>query len=84
MTSFGLVIEEPHCLLTHKDYVVVEVESLIKPTNIDPCAQLGTEELGVSALFDLTRVSLPFWLTLSRLFLVCWLTTISFSGLGIC
>ena len=54
MTSSCPVIKGPRCLLTHKDYAVVEVESLIKPTDIDPCAQLRTEELGASTLFDLT------------------------------
>ena len=61
MTSLGLVIDGPCCLLTQKDYAVEEVGSLIKPTDIGPCDLLGTEYLGVSASFDLTRVcSLPF------------------------
>ena len=54
MTSTGPVIEGPRCLLTYKDYTVEEVQSFIKPTDVDPCAELGMEELGVSALFDLT------------------------------
>ena len=58
MTSSGPVNEGPCCLLTHKDYVVGEIESLIKPTDIEPCDLLGTEDLGASALFDLTRVCL--------------------------
>ena len=56
MTSFGPIIEDPCCLLTHKDYVVGEVGSFVKSTNIKPCDLLGTEDLGASALFDLTRV----------------------------
>ena len=61
MTSSSLVIEGPCCLLTHKDYAVGEVGSFIKPTDIGPCNLLGTEDLGASALFDLTRVCLlPF------------------------
>ena len=60
MTSSGPIIEGPRCLLTHKDYVVEEVESFIKPMDIAPCDQLGIEDLGASALFDLSRVcSLP-------------------------
>ena len=44
------------------------MQSLIKPTDVDPCAELGTEELGASALFDLTRVN-PFpWLISSPFF----------------
>ncbi|XP_030967446.1 uncharacterized protein LOC115992821 [Quercus lobata] len=55
MTSSGPVIEGPRCLLTHKDYAVEGVESLIKQTDLDPCAQLGTEDLGASAFFDIAR-----------------------------
>ena len=58
MTSSGPVNEGPCRLLTHKDYAVREVEPLIKPTDIEPCDQLGTEDLGALALFDLTRVCL--------------------------
>ena len=68
MTSMDPVIEGPRCLLTHKDYAVEEVQSLIKPTDVDPCAELGTQELGASALFDLTWVN-PFpWLISSPFF----------------
>jgi len=63
MTSIGPVSVGPCRLLTHKDYAVGEVESLIKPTDIKPYDQVGTEDLGASALFDLTRVCLlQFWL----------------------
>ena len=61
MTSLGPVNEGPCRLLTHKDYAVGEVKSFIKPEDIEPYDQLGTEDLGASALFDLTRVCLlPF------------------------
>ena len=70
MISSGPVNEGPRCLLTHKDYTVEEVESFIKPLDIEPCAQLRTEDLGASALFDLTWVSLLSWLTSPYLFLV--------------
>ena len=56
MTSSGPIIEGPRCLLTHKDYVVEEVEPLIKQTDLDPCAQLGTEDLGALAFFNIARV----------------------------
>ena len=56
MTSSGPVIEGPCCLLTHKDYVVEEVGSFVKSTNIGPCNLLRTEDLRASALFDLDRV----------------------------
>ncbi|KAL0010456.1 hypothetical protein SO802_005564 [Lithocarpus litseifolius] len=54
MTSSSPVIEGPRRLLTHKVYVVEEVESIIRPTDVEPCDQLGMEDLGASALFDLT------------------------------
>ena len=76
MTSTSLVIRGPRCLLTNKDYAVKEVKTLIKPTDVDPCAELRAEELGESALFDLTRVSLLPWLILSFFFFL--LTTIPF------
>ena len=41
MTSTGPVNEGPCRLLTHKEYVVGEVESLIKPTDVEPCDQVG-------------------------------------------
>ena len=56
MTSSGPIIEGPCCLLTHKDYAVKEVGSFVKSTDIRPCDLVGTEDLGASALFDLTRV----------------------------
>ena len=56
ITSSGPVIEGPCCLLTHKDYAIREVGSFVKPTDIGPCDLVGTEDLGVSALFDLTKV----------------------------
>ena len=68
MTSTGLVIERPHHLLTHKDYTVKEVQSFIKPTDMDPCAELGMEELRVSAFFNLTRVNSFPWLISSPFF----------------
>ena len=60
MTSSGPVLEGPSCLLTHKAYVVGEVGSFVKPTDLEPCDLVGTEDLGVSAFFDITRVCLPF------------------------
>ena len=43
-------------ILTHKDYAVEMVNSIIKETNLDPCADQTTEDLGASGLFDLSRV----------------------------
>ena len=58
VTSLGPVNEGPCRLLTHKDYAVEEVRSFVKPADIEPCYQLGTEDLGASTLFDLIRVCL--------------------------
>jgi len=52
-------------LLTHKDYAVEMMESIIKDQDVDPCTEQGTEELGSSGLFDLAWVC-PF---LSSLYL---------------
>ena len=56
MTSSSPVIEGPCCLLTHKNYAVGEVGSFVKPMDIEPCDLVGMEDLGASALFDITRV----------------------------
>ena len=56
MTSSSPIIEGPCCLLTHKDYAVKEVGSFVKQMDIGPCDLVGTEDLGASALFDITRV----------------------------
>ena len=69
MTSTGPVVEGFRRLLTHKDYAVKTVESFIKPTDVEPYAELGTEELGALALFDHSWVSSFSWLILSHLFL---------------
>ena len=60
MTSSGPVPEGPSCLLTHKSYAVGEVGSFVKPTDLKPCDLVGTEDLGASTLFDITRVCLLF------------------------
>ena len=43
-------------ILTHKDYAVEMVNSIIKETDLDPCADQTTEDLGASGLYDLSRV----------------------------
>ena len=60
MTSSGPVPKGPSCLLTHKAYAVGEVGSFVKPTNLEPCDLVGTEDFGASALFYITRVCLLF------------------------
>ena len=45
-----------HRLLTHKEYAVEMVDSIIMETDLDPCANQMTEDLGASGLFDLSRV----------------------------
>ena len=58
MTSSGPVLEGPCCLLTHKGYVVGEMSSFVKPTDLEPCDLVTMEDLGASALLDITRVCL--------------------------
>ena len=60
MTSSGPVPEGPSCLLTHKAYTVEEVGSFVKPTDLEPCDLVGTEDFGASTLFYITRVCLLF------------------------
>ena len=60
MASSGPVPEGPSCLLTHKVYTVGEVGSFVKLTDLEPCDLVGTEDLGASTLFDITRVCLLF------------------------
>ena len=45
-----------HRLLTHKDYAVEMVESIIKKKDVDLCTEEMTKELGASGLFDLAWV----------------------------
>ena len=57
MTTSGPVVQDPdRHLLTHKDYALEMVESIIRDKDVDPCAEQGTDELGASGLFDLARV----------------------------
>ena len=85
MTSQSLVTEGPSRLLTHSDYAVEEARSFVKPADIEPCEQLETEDLGASALFDLTRVGLLPLLRRLYLALILFLTAVfSFLGLGAC
>ena len=58
MTSSDPVLEGLCCLLTHKGYVVGEVGSFVKPTDLEPCDLVETEDFGASALFDIIRVCL--------------------------
>ena len=54
MTLSGPVTQEPNRrLLTHKEYAVKVIKSIIKDTDVDPCAEQMTEELRASGLFDI-------------------------------
>ena len=57
MTISGPVTQRPdHRLLTHKDYAIEMMGSIIRDKDVDPCAKLGIDKLGASSLFDLARV----------------------------
>ena len=60
MTSSGPLLDGPGYLLTHKAYAAGEVGSFVKPTDLKPCDLVGTEDLGASAFFDITKVCLLF------------------------
>ena len=68
MTSTGPITKGTCRLLMHKGYIVEMVESIIKETNVDPCVEQETKDLGTSGLFDLSRVSL---LPNELFFIVC-------------
>ena len=64
MTSLGPVAQGPNRrLLMHKDYAIEMVGSIIRDKDIDLCVEEGTDELGASGLFDLTRVRFPLCLS---------------------
>ena len=64
MTSSGPVAQGlDHRFLTHKDYAIEMVGSIIRDKDVDACAEQGTNELGASGLFDLAQVRFPLRLT---------------------
>ena len=71
MTTPGPVTQDSErCLLTHKDYAVDMLESIIKEKDSDPCATFAMVELGDSSHFDLARVGIfhsIFYLLISML-----------------
>jgi len=44
--------------VSHKEYTVKMVNSIIKDTNLDECGEHATEDLRASSLFDLARGSI--------------------------
>ena len=57
MMMSGPVTQDPkRHLLTHKDYALEMMESIIRDKDVDPCAEQAMMELGALGLFDLTRV----------------------------
>nr|POE53886.1 hypothetical protein CFP56_27572 [Quercus suber] len=56
MSAHGLVVSSSiQRLVSHKDYAVEMVNSIIKDTDLDECGEHANEDLGVSGLFDLAR-----------------------------
>lgn len=62
-----------HHFLMQKEYAFEMVDSIIKETNLDPCADQTTEDLGVLGLFDMSRVCLPY-------VLICYLSILLLTG----
>ena len=57
MTTSGPVTQDPdHRFLTHKEYALRMVGSIIRDKDVDPYVKQGTDELGASGLSDLTWV----------------------------
>ena len=57
MTMSGLVTQDPERrFLTHKDYALEMMETIIRDKDVDLCAEETMEELGVLGLFYLARV----------------------------
>lgn len=51
MTRKGLIILDPiQRLVTHKDYAIEMVNSIIKETDLDPFGEHSLEDLGASSL----------------------------------
>ena len=65
-----------HHLLTHKEYAVKIIESIIKEMDLDPYAEQTIKDLGVSGLFNLFRVC--FFPQTSSHFLFTLLLTVCF------
>ena len=64
MTSLGPVAQgSDRRFLTHKDYAIEMVGSIIRDKDVDPYAEQGTDELGASGLFNLARVRFVLRLT---------------------
>ena len=57
-------------LVTHKHYAMETVISIIKETNLDPCGEHSSEDLGVLGLYDLSRVCLGHLHYTSKTFLL--------------
>ena len=57
MTRKGPVTPGPiQRLITHKDYAMKMVTSIIKEADLDPYSEHSLEDLGASGLYDLLRV----------------------------
>ena len=59
MSAQGPIIFGPiQRLVSHKEYAVEMVNSIIKDTDLDKCGEHGIKDLGVSSFFDLARISI--------------------------
>ena len=54
MTPGPITQDSERRLLTHEDYAIEILKSIIKDKDIDPCVSQAIGELGDSSLYDLT------------------------------
>lgn len=65
-------------LVTHKDYAIEMVASIIKETDLDPCGEHTLKDLGASGPYDLLRVCPRHLYCTSIIFLLLILTVMLF------
>ena len=70
MTGKGPAVHGPvQRLVTHNDYAIEMVNSIIKEMDMDVCGEHTLEDLGVSSLYHLLRVHIHFFFNTLFLYL---------------
>ena len=83
MIGKGPITQGDVChLLMHKDCAIEMVDPIIKETDLDPCANQTTEDLGASGPFNLSRVCSFFLDYLTFYLSILLLTVFLIPGVG--